>query len=390
MVIGNPEPHSSVPSLESTDQPENLGRTSLLSLLPKPISATEGWSTSFSLPSGCEKSDADETEEQNNNDTSRRPSTVTLNALSSSSVNRDTTLSEQTSSGQIKTLSSLSGTTIPPQQGSKDSRRPSAATLKGSSTSIDQIYRVQSSLSTLGLRKSLCLPGYLSKARAIQMQQQLKLCREMRLAGFEVDYAPFEPEYIPTKYYRSKKRPFQAHVTFLVFFILWTLGVGGYLSYRTWGMYVGYSTKWHWTSVHQDLRFDDKMWKLYVSSLIFLDFFFLGVTYACLWLIGEAWWRDLVCLGLFRVIELVRMMASRVVYQQMGDSEKIQEKTMRNNMNWDYNWEEEMMYRYRAGIWRAVVIMFVVPPLALIPAFIIVLLQQDKCYAHSKGIGFGY
>ena len=307
---------------------------------------------------------------------------MTLNAPSSSSVNRGTTLSE---SSKAKTLSSLTGTTIPQQQGTKDSRRPSAATLKGSRTSVDQIYHVQSSLSTLGLRKSLYLPGYLSKARAIQKQEQLKLCREMRLAGFQVDYAPFEPEYIPTKYYRSKKRPVRAHVIFLVLFILWTLGVSGYLSYRTWGMYVGYSTKWHWTNVHQDLRFDDKMWKLYVSSLIFLDLFFLGVTYASLWLIGEAWWRDPVCLGFFRVIELVRMMTNRVV-QQMGDVEEIQG----NNMNWDYNWEEEMMYTYRAGIWRAVVTMFVVPPLALIPAFITVLLQQDKCYAHLKGVGFGY
>lgn len=222
------------------------------------------------------------------------------------------------------------------------------------------------------------------------MQQQLKLCRKMRLAGLEVDYAPFEPEYIPTKYYRSKKQSFRTHTTFLVFFILWTLGVSGYLAYRTWGMYVGYSTKWHWTSVHQDLRYDDKIWKLYVSSLIFLDIFFLGVTYTCLWLIGKAWWRDLVCLGLFRVIELARMMANRVSYPPMAKAGETQEKIVENKMNWDHNWEEEMMYRYRAGIWRAVVTMFVVPPLALIPAFIIVLLQQDKCYAHSMGIGYGY
>ena len=66
---------------------------------------------------------------------------------------------------EMEALSSLLGSTVPLQQGSKDSWRPSAASLKGSWTSIDPIHRVQV---TLG-RKSLYIPGYWSKARAIQM-----------------------------------------------------------------------------------------------------------------------------------------------------------------------------------------------------------------------------
>ena len=80
---------------------------------------------------------------------------------------------------EMKTLSSLFGTTTkPPQQVSKNFWRPSAATLKGCSTSIDQIYRAQSSSSTLGLRKCLCL-GYLPKARATQMKSLARLLRRL-------------------------------------------------------------------------------------------------------------------------------------------------------------------------------------------------------------------
>ena len=63
---------------------------------------------------------------------------------------------------EMETLCSLSRTTIPPQQGSKDSWRLSAATLKGR-PSINPIHRLQS---TLG-RKPLYLPSHWSNARAI-------------------------------------------------------------------------------------------------------------------------------------------------------------------------------------------------------------------------------
>lgn len=166
--------------------------------------------------------------------------------------------------------------------------------------------------------------------------------------------------------------------------------------YRTWGLYVGNSTKWHWTSIHQDLRFDDKMWKLYAASLVSLDAVFVATTFACLIIAGEDWWRDLICLGFFRGVQLIRSVTRKLKDKLVGqdgargDEESQEKDEDHHTTNWDWDWEERMMYSYRVMIWRCALAVFMIFPLGLLPAFFIIQTQKDKCFAHEKGVGFGY
>ena len=166
-------------------------------------------------------------------------------------------------------------------------------------------------------------------------------------------------------------------------------------------MHVGYSKEWHWASIHQDLRFDDREWKLYVGSAGMLIVSFGGVTATCLW-IAEGWWRDLITLGVFKVCQIFKQLGKKVNFRGRsgealggsnmedgrGESEKKSEGRCR--WEWDLDWEEKMVYAYRKWIWRSVMLGFMLLPLALGAAYVAMLLEKDKCFAHDKTGGFGW
>jgi len=169
-------------------------------------------------------------------------------------------------------------------------------------------------------------------------------------------------------------------------------------------MHVGYSKKWHWTSIHQDLRFDDREWKLFVGSAGVLAAFFAVITAACLWGFGEKLWKDLAALGVFKVCQLFKQWRKKVNFREKsgdalresrveegrGVSGRKQQNERKSRWEWDLDWEERMIYTYSKMIWAWVVRCFMLLPIVLVLVYWVVMLRKGKCFAHDKTGGFGW
>lgn len=228
------------------------------------------------------------------------------------------------------------------------------------------------------LTNSLYSPGDIAIIQ--ELEDQRILANEKRATDLGVDMRAV----LKSKDQYVDKYPFKQQLLLFIIFCLWQIAIFALLCYRTWGMYVGYSQKWHWNNIHQDLRMDDKMWKAYIGSLIFFDLVFFCETRFCL-VLGEIYWRDLLCLGLFRGVELFYKLMNRI----KGRQYRCRGKIFDTEEFWDWDWELEMVSRYRRRIWRWIGCVFMVLPVTLLLAYCWVF-AQPKCYFHQNDIGFGY
>lgn len=287
---------------------------------------------------------------------------------------------------------------------SSDSRHSSSVTLNSKSSTLSLLKPIDSLVTVNEMEKYPCSPGDYTTYQERDKDVLRDLYVTMRKEGFDLPYASFEPEYVAMEYYTAKPQSYILQVSLLGSFVCWWMAIGGILSYRIWGMHVGYSKKWHWTSIHQDLRFDDREWKLYVGSAGVLIVFFAVVTGACLRGLGEKWWKDLVALGVFKMCQVFKQWRMKVnfrgrsgerleeskVEEGRGESEGEKQNEGKSEWEWDLDWEEKMVYTYNKRIWRLVIWGFVLLPVALLPAYLAVLLKKDRCYAHDKTGGFGW
>lgn len=285
------------------------------------------------------------------------------------------------------------------KQKANDSRHPSLVTSNSERSTPSFLKPIDSILTVDEMEKHPCTPGDYTIYRHRDEDDLRHLYVEMRKVGFNMPYAPFEPEYVAMKYYTAKPQPYKLQVSFLGFFVCWWAAIGGILSYRVWAMHVGYSKEWHWASIHQDLRFDDREWKLFVGSAGVLVISFAGVTATCLLKFGKIWWMDLIALGVLKACQVLkqwRKVGVRGRPEVLGESQveegraEGEQNKGRGGWKWDLDWEEEMFHTYRKRIWIVVVLSFMLFPLALLSAYVVVLMQKDKCFAHDKTGGFGW
>ncbi|KAF8457415.1 hypothetical protein BGX38DRAFT_786246 [Terfezia claveryi] len=285
------------------------------------------------------------------------------------------------------------------KQKANDSHYPSLVTLNSERSTPSPLKPIDSILTVDEMEKHPCTPGDYTTYRQRDEDDLRHLYVEMRKVGFNMPYAPFEPEYVAMKYYTAKPQPYKLQVSSLGFFVCWWAAIGGILSYRVWAMHVGYSKEWHWASLHQDLRFDDREWKLFVGSAGTLVISFAGVTATCLLKFGKMWWMDLIALGVFKacqVLKQFRKVGVKGRWEVLGESQveegrgESEQEKCRGGWKWDIEWEEEMIQTYRKRIWIGVVLSFMLFPLALLSAYVVVLMQKDKCFAHDKTGGFGW
>ncbi|KAF8429239.1 hypothetical protein EV426DRAFT_215797 [Tirmania nivea] len=286
------------------------------------------------------------------------------------------------------------------RKGKGKASRPSSASLNSKTSTSSHLKPIDSLITVNEMEEHPCTPGDYTKYRERDFDDLRDLYVAMRKEGFDMPYAPFEPEYVAMKYYTAEPQSYILQVSFLGSFVCWWIAIGGILSYRIWGIHVGYSKEWHWASIHQDLRFDDREWKLFVGSAGVLVVSFAVVTVACLWGFGEKWWRDLIALGLFKVCQVLKQWKRKVDFRRRsaealgkegrGESEGKKQNEGRSAWEWDLDWEEDMVLTYRKRIWMWVTLSFLLLPAVLASAYIAVLLQKDKCYAHDKTGGFGW
>ncbi|KAF8467350.1 hypothetical protein BDZ91DRAFT_723894 [Kalaharituber pfeilii] len=217
---------------------------------------------------------------------------------------------------------------------------------------------------------------------------KIKFLHWLRSQGANVKYESFEGKFVGPMNRCTNKQQVIPQLGMLAIFILWILGTGGWLTYRLWGLYVGYSPKWHLTSIHQDLRFDAGIWRLYGVSLMFLLVGFAFLTTVCLRGAGEEWWKELIAFGCIRTLEGVKLLREHMYSGAIAQSEVKDVKQSQQQR--DYEWEEKMVKKYRQRIWWWVCCIFLVYPIGMIAAYCSIVMMKDKCWKHAWDAEAGY